>query len=363
MEDTTEAQQRWMPESILVSAGTGREPIDIAPLLIDDQNEFALLRTKGKRVEFPADVYLPSWDNRKDIESAVRTAVSVADNVNLIVLFTNPQSKKIKNPIVTLGCDCSVSYRPPKNANDIQANVHKDMENMENQQRIEKPGVRQDIFINKMTANRKDGQSQPKRTYTEKPSKEHRCPFRIRLFLDPGKCWYIPSWTGCRCHKFHTKLPPNEKRRRMDTCTREERRDSAIFAQQSSAGVAAGIVREQTFGTNSEGRPLAVTASFDAFLKTFTPIRAFLPSECQWVFQWLWTTAIPALLGKENISRIQLMLTDGDPKIYTPFNSVREELYPSAIHGLCIFHLLTQPLGKLDIRERADESVKAMIKT
>jgi hypothetical protein len=52
-----------------------------------------------------------------------------------------------------------------------------------------------------------------------------------------------------------------------------------------------------TFGTNSEHRPLAVSAAFDSFLKTFTPIRAFLPSECQWVFQWIWETAIPALLG------------------------------------------------------------------
>jgi hypothetical protein len=42
---------------------------------------------------------------------------------------------------------------------------------------------------------------------------------------------------------------------------------------------------------------------------------------------------------------------------------VKEELYSSAIHGLCIFHLLTQPLGKLNIFDRADETVKGMIKT
>ena len=123
------------------------------------------------------------------------------------------------------------------------------------------------------------------------------------------------------------------------------------------------LMMDVTFGTNSEGRPLAVTAAFDSFLKTFTPIRAFLPSECQWVFNWLWGTAIPALLGKDNISRTQLVLTDGDSKIYTPFNSVKDELYPSAIHGLCMFHLLTQPLGKLAIQDRSDETVKAMVKT
>jgi hypothetical protein len=70
----------------------------------------------------------------------------------------------------------------------------------------------------------------------------------------------------------------------------------------------------------------------------------------------------PALLGKDNISRVQLVLTDGDIKIYNPFNSVQLRLYASAIHGLCIFHLLTQPLGKLYLEDRADEDVKGMVK-
>jgi hypothetical protein len=118
-----------------------------------------------------------------------------------------------------------------------------------------------------------------------------------------------------------------------------------------------------TFGTNNEGRPLGISASPDAELKTFTPVRAFLPSECQWVFHWLWSSAIPLLLGRENVSRVQLVLTDGDSKIYNPFNSVQKEIYPAAIHGLCIFHLVSQPLGKLDIRDKGDISVKGMLKT
>jgi hypothetical protein len=118
-----------------------------------------------------------------------------------------------------------------------------------------------------------------------------------------------------------------------------------------------------TFGTNNEGRPLGISASMDAELKTFTPVRAFLPSECQWVFQWLWKTGIPILLGKENLSRVQLVLSDGDSKIYNAFNSVQKDIYPAAIHGLCIFHLVTLPLGKLDIREKADIAVKGMVKT
>jgi hypothetical protein len=123
------------------------------------------------------------------------------------------------------------------------------------------------------------------------------------------------------------------------------------------------LMLDVTFGTNNEGRPLGVSASTDGELKTFTPVRAFLPSECQWVFHWLWSSAIPLLLGRENLSRVQMVLSDGDSKIYNTFNSVKADIYPSAIHGLCIFHLVSQPLGKLDIREKGDIHVKGMLKT
>jgi hypothetical protein len=118
-----------------------------------------------------------------------------------------------------------------------------------------------------------------------------------------------------------------------------------------------------THATNIEARPLAVSASIDANMETFTPVRAFLPSECQWVFHWLWASAIPSLLGPENIRRIQLVLSDGDPKIYIPFDSLKENLYPSAIHGLCGFHLIIQFLQKLGLLGKDKPEVKMMIKT
>jgi hypothetical protein len=121
MEDTKEAQQRWMPESILVCAGEGREPIDIAPFLIDDQDEYASLMNRRKPVEFPADVYRPSWDCRKVLELALKSAVLEADNVNLIGYKIKPNTRF---PSTTMAWDPAYSYRAPKNANDIQANVY-----------------------------------------------------------------------------------------------------------------------------------------------------------------------------------------------------------------------------------------------
>jgi hypothetical protein len=95
------------------------------------------------------------------------------------------------------------------------------------------------------------------------------------------------------------------------------------------------FMMDVTHSTNSEGHPLAVSASIDVHMKTFTPIRAFLP------------TTVPTLLGRDN-----LVLSDGHSKIYIPFVSVKTELCPHAIHGLCIYHLVTQPLAKLRILEK-----------
>jgi hypothetical protein len=123
-----------------------------------------------------------------------------ADSINLIVYATETNARY---PRTTLACDKARSYRAPKNANDILAKVY---ENTEDLPRIDKPSIRQD---------RKGGKSNPRRTYTEKrctytekPPPDECCTFRICLSLDPGKCWFLPPWAGCRRHKFHTKFPP-----------------------------------------------------------------------------------------------------------------------------------------------------------
>ena len=70
-----------------------------------------------------------------------------------------------------------------------------------------------------------------------------------------------------------------------------------------------------TMGTNSQGLPEAVICCPGPDMKIYTPVRAFLPSQCQWVFGWIWGTAIPILLGRDKLQRTQLVLSDGDCKI------------------------------------------------
>jgi len=119
-----------------------------------------------------------------------------------------------------------------------------------------------------------------------------------------------------------------------------------------------------TFGTNCEGRPLGMTAAVDSNMHSFTPLRAFLPSECRWVFRWLWEEAILTLLGKETLNRVQLVLSDGDSKIYVPFDDAQKKgLYRNAVHGLCQYHLVTQKLHDLKLKDLEKDDVVAMIQT
>ena len=68
-------------------------------------------------------------------------------------------------------------------------------------------------------------------------------------------------------------------------------------------------------------------------------------------------------LQSENVRHIQLILSDGDSKIYIPFDSLKENLYPPAIHGLCGFHLIVQFLLQFGLLGKDKPEVKMMIKT
>jgi hypothetical protein len=242
MEDSMDAPRCWKSEKILVDMGPGREPIDIVPYLADPDDDVqtaARLRLEPRLV-FCDKMYPPSWNAQKKIVDAVKNAVAKVDNVNLNIYGTRP---KTTQPFVTLSCDMSRTYRPPKNPDEIQATVYESKEELP---RVDKAGIRKDRMVNKNGGNRPEGQSKKRRTYTEKMPPGELCSFRIKIILDPEVCWHILSGSGCRCHTFHPKRTTSAKRRRMDTFTEKERDDAAIFTRQGSAGVGVGILKEQT---------------------------------------------------------------------------------------------------------------------
>jgi hypothetical protein len=104
--------------------------------------------------------------------------------------------------------------------------------------------------------------------------------------------------------------------------------------------------------TNREKRPLFLACAKDSENRSFTYLRAFMPSECQWVFEWLYTKAMPVLLGHESLKKTKLSLTDGDKNEYGPLErQIVAGTFASSQHGLCGFHLIdrsmvSNPFGK-----------------
>jgi len=85
------------------------------------------------------------------------------------------------------------------------------------------------------------------------------------------------------------------------------------------------LMFDVTMSTNNEARPEGIAASVDGNMQVFTPFRVFLPSQCGWVFDWVFGSAAPTLLGAQNLRRLQLLLTDGDSKMYNAFERHRHE--------------------------------------
>jgi hypothetical protein len=100
---------------------------------------------------------------------------------------------------------------------------------------------------------------------------------------------------------------------------------------------------DTTYGTNRENRPLLIFAGTDNNRKTFTALRVFLPSECERVFRYVFEVAIPSLISKATVERINQINTDGDRQIYNPFTNCildKSSTWFGCIHVLCNYHMI-----------------------
>jgi hypothetical protein len=69
---------------------------------------------------------------------------------------------------------------------------------------------------------------------------------------------------------------------------------------------------DTTYGTSREKRPLLFFAGTDNIWKKFTALLAFIPSEYEWVFHYVFEVAIPTLIGEATVERIDQINTDDD---------------------------------------------------
>ena len=83
-------------------------------------------------------------------------------------------------------------------------------------------------------------------------------------------------------------------------------------------------------------------------MKVFTPVRVFMPSQCQWMFDWIFSKALPCLLKPSALQQTQIFICDEDSKIYNAFDKFRIRFMPNAIHQLCVYHLIVQKIEDLN---------------
>lgn len=95
------------------------------------------------------------------------------------------------------------------------------------------------------------------------------------------------------------------------------------------------LMFDVTHGTNNEKRPLGIFASIDQNFEVCTPMRIFMPNECQWTMSWIIGAALPNILGKEPLDRTQIFLCDGDSKIYRSYDQHKEEVMPNSEQICC----------------------------
>ena len=120
-----------------------------------------------------------------------------------------------------------------------------------------------------------------------------------------------------------------------------------------------------TEDTNNEGRPLATVTSKDSHGKMFTVLRAFLPNQQEWSFQWLFGTVFVTLLGEECLNGMKVIITDGDSQEIKLLDAAIKSHFPKVVRLRCAWHIidrgwkkhLTVSLGGYSKKKRRRETL------
>jgi hypothetical protein len=98
---------------------------------------------------------------------------------------------------------------------------------------------------------------------------------------------------------------------------------------------------DATADSNKEGRPLVTVSSKDSYGKMFIVLRAyFLPNKQSWSYKWFFHTVLPALLGKDVLKRIKIIVTDGGSQEISQLDDAITIFFPNAYRIRCSWHII-----------------------
>ena len=95
-----------------------------------------------------------------------------------------------------------------------------------------------------------------------------------------------------------------------------------------------------THKTNNEKRPLICFAIKDGFGKIKVTLRAFVPNERSWLFNWLFSQVLPLILGREGCKKVRLFISDGDSQECNQLDSAIKTHFPNAVRRRCSWHII-----------------------
>jgi len=122
---------------------------------------------------------------------------------------------------------------------------------------------------------------------------------------------------------------------------------------------------DTTMKTNNEKRSLFSGTIIDHNGKIQQVLKMFLPSEQTWVFHFIFSKVIPAMIGNETVKRIRIVISDGDSCEYSPLRNLCSNVTSSPWYGcfagLYTFHRINLSWQKYVVKHANNKKSKRLL--
>ena len=95
-----------------------------------------------------------------------------------------------------------------------------------------------------------------------------------------------------------------------------------------------------THKTQREGWELITLSVNDMSGKPEVVLKCWAPNNRAWLFKWLFTVALPALVGISTCQKVQLVLTDGDSQECSQLDCALVDVFTNAVRRRCGWHIV-----------------------
>ena len=106
---------------------------------------------------------------------------------------------------------------------------------------------------------------------------------------------------------------------------------------------------DTTFKTNNEQRPFLMICGKDANGEIYIFLRIYLCSETAWQFRWCFSYVLPLMVGIDHLSRVKMVITDGDVHEYSQVDAAIASAFTNARRGRCGYHLVELAVQNLPL--------------